>query len=175
MLPSCQKTSKKNWITSISTKRPLKKRYIKKIKYLICDISKKKFLDQKIKKNNFDFIVNLGGHVDHKNYKKTYFSHYIGSKNLVDIFFKKNIKLFIQIGTGGEYGDISSPHFEGNEKKPKSIYNKSKHLASKYLIYLNKKKNFPVSILRLYQVYGPKQDINRLIPIVIYNCLKKKI
>ena len=30
-----------------------------------------------------------------------------------------------------------------------------------------KKYNFPVTILRCYQVYGPKQDINRFIPILI--------
>ncbi len=36
------------------------------------------------------------------------------------------------------------------------------------------KKNFPVTILRLYQAYGPNQDLNRLIPIVINSCLKKQ-
>ena len=29
-------------------------------------------------------------------------------------------------------------------------------------------------VLRLYQVYGPKQDFNRLIPIVIKNCINNK-
>ena len=39
---------------------------------------------------------------------------------------------------------------------------------------LYKDKKFPVTILRLYQAYGPKQDINRFIPIVIDACLKNK-
>ena len=34
------------------------------------------------------------------------------------------------------------------------------------------KKNFPVSIVRPYQIYGPYQDKNRLIPIVIKSSLK---
>ena len=34
--------------------------------------------------------------------------------------------------------------------------------------------NFPVTILRLYQVFGPNQDINRFIPIVIEACKKGK-
>ena len=33
---------------------------------------------------------------------------------------------------------------------------------------------FPVIILRLYQAYGPKQSINRLIPITISNCILDK-
>ena len=38
----------------------------------------------------------------------------------------------------------------------------------------DKKKSFPFIILRLYQVYGPNQTIDRLIPIVISSCLKNK-
>ena len=39
-------------------------------------------------------------------------------------------------------------------------------------MYVSKK--FPAIILRAYQVYGPNQDSNRLIPSVIVNCLKNK-
>ena len=35
------------------------------------------------------------------------------------------------------------------------------------------KNSFPVTVLRLYQAYGPRQDINRFIPIVIEACIKK--
>ena len=37
-----------------------------------------------------------------------------------------------------------------------------------------KKYKFPAVILRLYQVYGPQQDINRIIPITVFSCLKNK-
>ena len=37
-----------------------------------------------------------------------------------------------------------------------------------------KKKKFPFTILRLYQIYGPFQTSNRLIPIVINSCLKNQ-
>jgi len=165
---------KKNWnVTSISTRRPKKKRFLNKIKYVICDISQKNELKKKINEK-FDYVVNLGGHVDHSNIKKTFRSHFIGLKNLTEIFENNKPKLFIQLGSGGEYGLCKSPHREGKGKVPKSTYYKSKYLATKLLISLYKKKNFPISILRLYQAYGPRQDLNRLIPIAIYNCLKNK-
>ena len=47
-------------------------------------------------------------------------------------------------------------------------------MASNYLINLFKKEGFPVTILRLYLVYGPYQDINRFIPIIVNGCLKNK-
>ena len=62
---------KKGWnVTSISTKPAKKLRYISKVNYIFCDISKKKALEKKIKKS-FKYIVNLGGHVDHSNKTKT--------------------------------------------------------------------------------------------------------
>ena len=42
------------------------------------------------------------------------------------------------------------------------------------MINLFKKKKFPVTVLRLYLVYGPKQDINRFLPTIIDGCLKNK-
>ena len=42
-----------------------------------------------------------------------------------------------------------------------------------WLIFLKKKK-FPSTILRLYQAYGPRQDLNRFIPIIISGCIKNK-
>tara|TARA_B100000945_G_scaffold293122_1_gene268832 strand:+ start:6147 stop:7058 length:912 start_codon:yes stop_codon:yes gene_type:complete len=169
-----KKCLKKNWkVTSISSKPPKKIRYLRKVKYLICDITNKKKLKKKIK-NYFDYVVNLGGHVDHSNKKKTYNSHYIGCKNLTEILLKNPPKQFLQMGSSGEYGLSKSPHKEISSTKPKSIYGKSKLLSSLYLKKIFKKKKFPIVILRLYQAYGPKQDLNRFLPIIINGCLKNK-
>ena len=169
-----KKSLKKGWqVTSISSTYPPKKRYLRKVKYILCDITKKKILKKKIYRP-FHYVVNLGGYVDHKNKKKTYKSHYIGCKNLTDIFLIKKPLAFVQMGSSGEYGKLKSPQEESSNCKPKSTYSKAKYLASKYLISLFNKKKFPVTIIRLYQAYGPKQDFNRLIPIVIRACIKNE-
>lgn len=168
-----KKCLKKNFkVTSISKNRPKKIRFLKKVKYIICDINNKKIL-KKID-NNFDYVVNLGGYVDHKNKQETYRSHYLGLKKLTKIFIKKKIKKFIQIGSSMEYGRVKSPQKENFTCYPESIYAISKFLSTKHLIALYKKKNFPAVILRLYQVYGPNQDKNRLIPIIIDSCKNNK-
>ena len=41
------------------------------------------------------------------------------------------------------------------------------------LINLFKKKKFPSTVLRLYLAYGPRQDINRFLPIIIRGLYKK--
>ena len=59
-----------NWsVTSLSTNKPSKKRKLKKVKYKICDISKKKDLFKKLD-INYNYVVNLAGYVDHSNKKK---------------------------------------------------------------------------------------------------------
>ena len=172
-----KKCLKKGWkVTSISSKFPKKIRYLKKVKYLFCDISKKKFLEKKINKY-YKYVVNLGGYVDHSNKKKIFDSHHLGCKNLAEIFLKNPPKKFVQIGSSVEYGHLNSPQRENLKcslSLIKSNYGKAKLLSTKYLMNLYKKVNFPITILRIYIVYGPRQDINRFIPIVIKSCLNNK-
>jgi nucleoside-diphosphate-sugar epimerase len=170
-----KKCLKLNWsVTSLSTKNPTKIRKLKKIKYLILDISKKSDL-KKIININYDYVVNLAGYVDHSRKKKTLYSHYNGCRNISEIFLRKKIKKFIQIGSSIEYGRNLSPQKENlNNTKTFSIYGKAKLMSTNYLLSLYKKYSFPVSVLRLYLVYGPYQDRNRVIPIVIDNALKSK-
>ena len=104
-----KKSLKKGWqVTSISSKPPKKIRYLPKVKYICCDITNKKLLKKSIRKH-FDYVVNLGGYVDHSNKKKTFESHYVGCKNLTEIFLKKTPIAFVQMGSSSEYGKVKSP------------------------------------------------------------------
>ena len=62
---------KKKWrITSISfNKRKHKDKKIKKVNYLYCDIGNYKTISTKLKNTKFDAIINLGGHINHKERK----------------------------------------------------------------------------------------------------------
>ena len=158
-------------VTSLSLNKPSKENKLKSVEYLTCDISKKNSLKDKLKKN-FKIVINLGGYINHKNKKLVLGSHYKGCKNLVDLFLTKKIKLFVQIGSSTEYGRQKSPNIETIGGKPKTIYAQSKLKATKLLNNLNLENNsFPFVVLRFYQVYGPKQKYDRLVPIVIKSSL----
>jgi nucleoside-diphosphate-sugar epimerase len=172
-----KKSLRKGWqVTSISSKPPKKIRYLPKVEYIRCNITNRKLLRRSIRKT-FDYVVNLGGYVDHSNRKKTFKSHYDGCKNLSEIFLKRLPLSFIQIGSSLEYGISNSPQKENikcNLSTIKSIYGKAKLLSSRHIIKLFKKKNFPSTVLRLYLVYGPRQETNRFLPITILGCKKNK-
>ena len=160
-------------ITSLSSRRIPNKKKFKNVDYKLVDISKKNNFN-KIKKNEFNYIINLGGNIDHKNKLETNKSHFIGCKNLLNELNLTNLKLFIQIGSSLEYGNTKSPQKENSLNKPKSIYGKAKLKATKYLISKSKSKNFAYIILRPDQIYGPHQTYDRLIPQTIDSCLKNK-
>ena len=172
------KALKKKWqVTSISTNRPKKIRKLNKVKYLNCDISKIKNIEKTLKKLSFDYIVNLGGYVNHSEKRKSYLSHYVGFKNLIEYFENSNIKSFVQAGSSVEYGFNKAPQNEKmnlNINKVPSVYGKSKIRSTFLGLKKFKDSNFPITIIRFYLVFGPRQDKNRFIPIIIDGCLKNK-
>ncbi|MDC2986075.1 NAD(P)-dependent oxidoreductase [Candidatus Pelagibacter sp.] len=162
-------------VTSFSKKKPKPIRTLKEVNYLFGDLTKKK--DLKVLKKKFDYIVNAAGVVDHSSNPKVYKAHYLGCKNLANFFLKKKIKLFLQIGSCVEYGPQKSPQKEDYKPKIsdlKSMYSKGKLAASKYLMELYDKYRFPVVIFRLYLNYGPNQDFNRFLPVIIDGCIRGK-
>lgn len=166
---------RKNWlVTCISSSFQNKTKRTSGVNYIKVDIRNKKQLSKKLINKKFDYAVNLAGYVDHSNFKKTYSSHYLGCKNLVEILSKIKLKSFLQMGSSSEYGVKKSPISENSSCNPQSIYGKSKLLASKYLLKIYKKDKFPVIIFRLFQTYGPNQAENRLIPISINSCLNNR-
>ncbi len=161
-------------VTSISLHKPKKNRKLKGVNYLIIDISKKKALF-KLKKYKFQYVVNLGGYVNHVNELEVKKYHFLAVKNLYEYFKFKKIKKFIQVGSSAEYGKSKMPQKETFKCRPIGIYGKYKLKASNFLLQKRRQKIFPSTILRLYQVYGPNQDQNRFLPILIKACLNKKI
>ena len=63
----------------------------KNIKQIKCDITKKKDIEKKLNKKDFDYIINLGGYIDHTKKIKTTLTHFNGVRNLIKFFEKKKI------------------------------------------------------------------------------------
>ncbi len=173
-----KEAKKKNFsITSISLNKIKKKKFHKGVKYIRADISNIKNLKKKINKK-FDYVINAGGYGEHPDYgkegDKLIKSHFYGLINILKVLPLGKIKKFIQIGSSAEYGLAKSPLKENINCKPNSPYSFAKLSSTYFLINLYKKKKFPVTILRLFQVYGSGQDNNRILPFLINNCIKDK-
>jgi len=87
-------------------------------------------------------------------------SNIIGSLNLLENCVKYKIKKFIFISSGGAiYGDgVKIPTLETEKEQPLSPYGIAKLALEKYLYYYSNQHRLPYTILRLENIYGPRQN-----------------
>ena len=148
---------------------------LKGVEYISVDITNEKILLSKLKDKPFDYVLNVGGYVNHANYfndgDKVFKVHFNGTKNLVNCINKSGLKSFVQIGSSDEYGKNSAPQNENQRELPISPYSFAKVAATHFLQMLHRTEGFPAVILRPFLVYGPEQDGNRFIPQIIKGCI----
>ena len=164
-------------VTCLSLKRKKIKLAHKNLKYIFCDFTKINVLKKKINKQ-FDYVVNLGGYIDHSKFfnkgRMVIDNHFLSTMNLLTTLKRDKLKRYLQVGTCDEYGSNTSPIKENYKEDPITSYAVAKLASINLLIMLHKTENFPATALRLFLVYGPHQKNDRLIPQVISGCLKKK-
>jgi len=74
------------------------------------------------------------------------------------------LKKWVQIGTSAVYGSFVGTVTEEHPLRPSTPYAASKAAADFYLASVSRVRNFPVNILRPSNLYGPGQQLHRIIP-----------
>jgi len=164
-------------VTCLSLKKKKKILFHKNLKYIFCDYTKFNLLKKRLNKS-FEYVINLGGYIDHSKFffrgRSVIDSHFLSTMNLISLIKSKKLKRYLHIGTCDEYGENTSPVKESYKEDPITSYAFAKLASINLLIMLNKTENFPVTALRFFLVYGPHQKKDRLIPQVIHGCIRKK-
>jgi len=87
--------------------------------------------------------------------------------NLVDACLDAGCELFVNTGSSSEYGYKDHAPDETEAVEPNSSYAVTKVTATHYCRYLAQLRNARIIMLRLYSVYGPFEEPNRLMPTLI--------
>ena len=93
-----------------------KKKVLKNVSYIYCDICDYDQLKKKLT-GEFDYVFNFSGNIDHKNKEETILTHFHGLKNIIKILKKKNIEVFFQSGSC-----LSMEIINLHKKKRKLVY-----------------------------------------------------
>jgi nucleoside-diphosphate-sugar epimerase len=165
----------KGWeVISLGLNTPDNSKIISGVHYIEADLTQVDSL-QKIVDSRFDYIVNLGGYIDHALFcsggRRLIHSHFDGLLNLLELLDRTAVKRFVQIGSSDEYGNALAPQNVGLRERPISPYSLAKAAATHFLQMLHRTEGFPVVTLRLFLAYGPGQDERRFIPQIIRGCL----
>jgi polyisoprenyl-phosphate glycosyltransferase len=107
--------------------------------------------------------------------QKIHRTNYIGTHNLIKVLLEYGCSAFVHAGSSSEYGVNCSAPKENDELIPNSDYAVSKAGAAYLIKYYGKFHSFPCVNLRLYSIFGPWEERDRLIPTLITNCLQGKL
>lgn len=137
-------------------------------------------------RNRIDYIVHAAGIASPIYYMKypleTLEVATLGTRNMLELARKKNVKSFLFFSSSEIYGDpdpnfVPTPEtYPGNVSSigPRSCYDESKRLGETMCLVYHKLFGIPVKIVRPFNVYGPGMRIDdyRVIPSYLTSALK---
>ncbi|GLC29735.1 dTDP-glucose 4,6-dehydratase [Clostridium omnivorum] len=152
------------------------------------DICDKQIVEQIFTNNNVDYVVNFAAesHVDRSIKEPEVFAmtNVLGTVNLLNVaknFWQeregfKEGKKFLHVSTDEVYGSLGETGYfmETTPIDPHSPYSSSKAGSDLMVKAYADTYKMPVNITRCSNNYGPFQFPEKLIPLLINNCLNKK-
>ena len=162
--------------------------------FVKADIRDREVIEQIFKTQNIDMVVNFAAesHVDRSIEEPEVFltTNIIGTQVLLDAAkkywkvnpddkyckeYKEGVK-FLQVSTDEVYGALGETGMfvETMPLMPNSPYSASKASADMIVRAYNETFGLPMNITRCSNNYGPYQFPEKLIPLMINNCLKEK-
>lgn len=137
---------------------------------LTLDITVPSEVDDAVKKHRPRTIFNLsayGAYERQHAVRRIHQVNYTGTLNLIHALTETGCDAFVQAGTSSEYGFNCAAPAESAELQPNSDYAVSKAATSYLLGYYGRTKHFPCTHLRIYSVYGPWEERDRLVSTVV--------
>ena len=147
-----------------------------KIQVHLSDVRDKEAVEKSIK--GIDVVINLAAligipysYVASRSYIDT---NVIGLLNILNASLNSKVKQIIQISTSEVYGTPKKvPIKEEHELKAQSPYAASKIAADQLALPFHKSFGLPVSVIRPFNTYGPRQSARAIIPTIITQALVK--
>ena len=155
----------------------------KKFRFVKADICDRDSVYQLFEEESPDIVVNFAAesHVDRSIENPSVFlqTNIMGTAVLMDACRKYGITRFHQVSTDEVYGDLplDRPDLFFTEQTPihtSSPYSSSKASADLLVLSYHRTYGLPVSISRCSNNYGPYHFPEKLIPLMIANCLNDK-
>jgi len=152
-------------------------------KFYKADITDRNEISLIFEKERPNIVVNFAAesHVDRSIESPAVFlnTNIIGVQVLMDACIRHGVKRFHQVSTDEVYGDLplDRPDLLFTEQSPlkaSSPYSASKAGADLLVLAYNRTYNLPITISRSSNNYGPYQDTEKLIPLMIVTALQNK-
>lgn len=144
---------------------------------LHCNITKKNQVEKIFDEHKFKTIFDLaayGAYSKQNDVDLIYETNFIGLLNLLEVSSQYSINSFVHAGSSSEYGLNAEAPKEDAPLLPNSHYAVTKASAAHLIKYYGILQEVPVMNLRYYSVFGPYEEPDRLIPVLIERGRKKE-
>ena len=135
-----------------------------------CDITQKRDVAAAVLEHQPKTIFNLAAYGAYERQSapdQIHAVNYTGTLHLIQALLDTGCDAFVQAGSSSEYGFNCAGPSEFARLEPNSNYAVSKVSASYLMQYYGRVQGFPCTHLRLYSIYGPWEERDRLVPRLI--------
>lgn len=135
-------------------------------------------LERVVSANRFEWIFHLAAHGAYswqRDVDQIIATNLMGTVNLLQACLRTGFEAFVNTGSSSEYGFKDHAPAENEWLDPNSYYAVAKASASMFCRYTAVAENVHVPTLRLYSVYGPYEEPNRLIPSLVVHGLDNRL
>ena len=143
----------------------------KNIKCIKCNILDDN-IEKILQKENPDFIINTVSIVNAARDFSLMSSMIDVNLNILLKLYEaskkvKSLSAFIHLGSGEEYGSISTPFKESQREEPMSPYALCKQITTNTAVSLYRNYKFPIMVIRPSNLFGDGQPADKFIPYII--------
>lgn len=145
---------------------------------LICDLNFENSVRHMIDTCRPRTIFNLsayGAYSHQQNADLIYRTNFLSTIHLLEALKSRGFDAYVHAGSSSEYGLHADGPLESDDPIPNSHYAVSKLGNANLLKYYGRIVGLPVINLRLYSVYGPWEEPDRLIPILVEKIREGKL
>jgi len=152
----------------------------KNYRFVKGDITNHELVNYIFQKYDIKYVINFAAesHVDRSilGSEIFYITNIIGTNVLLEVSRKYDVERFLQISTDEVYGSLGSEgsFTEKTQLSPNSPYSSSKAAADMMVLAFYQTYGLPVLLTRCSNNYGSYQFPEKLIPLMIINCLNDK-
>jgi len=123
-----------------------------------------------VKRLHPDWIFHLAAHGAYSfqtGWAEMLQTNVLGTVHLLESALEEGFEAFVHAGSSSEYGLKDHPPAEEEPLEPNSHYAVTKASATLFCKHAGLVKKAPVRVLRLYSVYGPYEEPDRLMPTLL--------